>query len=1177
MSATPSDRGCLFLGLAYQQGELSPAQLLEGVSNWLTDRVVDVRADALLNGWVDEATVDRIDGWVAELSGVVDAEQTRPPSLATDTPCGELARLLLTVADGADHAQTIKDGLLQAQREMADRGEEVSDSEYESQTLVPAADDTATESATIVPASDAAADGGGGDTTLALGAQTRLGGRFQIIRPFAKGGLGQVSIARDIELNREVALKELQAHHADNANLVERFQMEAEITGRLEHPGVVPVYGRGQHDNGAGYYVMRFVRGEELKDAVVDFHAAHRGLLVGGQARVPFMQLLRQFVDVCYTIGYAHSRGIIHRDLKPSNIMLGKFGETFVVDWGLAKPVDQREAFATEGPISVDSLSGSGSQATQMGSTVGTPEFMSPEQADGRIQEIDARSDIYCLGATLYFILTKQPPASGNNLYEIVERVSAGKIRTTREVNGAVPRALNAICMKALARKSIDRYESVGDLAADIERWMADEPVSVVADSLVDRARRWFRHHRSLALVSLASLVLLAGVTTVASLFINQARIAESEQRGLAEKTAERNLNLARSEKQARETAEKNRREALVNFKQARSAVDTALTGISEILGDLPGLQQARVQLLERVADNYLRFALQKSEDLEIQIESGRAFLRLGEVRQALYEMEAADDSFRQGEERFRRMLKQHPENITIALELAACLSKRAILNDIQGDYDDAQAFYDEVVLRLRTLVAQPDQQDASRKALAAALSNLANMQLILDKLRLAESASLESSAIYEQLRQDHPDDPTYAVGVAQQHYNLGLIKNQTNRVAAAGTDFQQSIDIFTGLLQTKPGNSRYLQSRAALSNALALAMRTQGKIKAEQAAYRVAEQDYGRLIEARPDDPSLRKNLALTQNNQAQTLNRVGQSAEAVQILLPAYRILDALYEQFVAVPEYGEQLGICCGVLAHAHMLGDDRLQARRFSDLAIERFQELAEINPAIGMYRQRLALAQGRAAELLSREKDYKTALEQVGRAIQSMQTLVAEFPKIGSYRDSLANLLATRSRILAESGQQGLVKEARQEAVTAWEETIKLEPNPLYQYHVARFQAEVLNQLNDEETAVLLVWATACTELTPFSADSQNLLALAKVLNGVVDDAQQALEQARKLRTVPHADDDVVEALVLASQGSADEAKEALQKARQWLASQQPGNYRIRDMIAEVERYLARPR
>ncbi|MCP4811825.1 MAG: tetratricopeptide repeat protein, partial [Planctomycetaceae bacterium] len=409
----------------------------------------------------------------------------------------------------------------------------------------------------------------------------------------------------------------------------------------------------------------------------------------------------------------------------------------------------------------------------------------------------------------------------------------------------------------------------------------------------------------------------------MASLFINQARIAESEQRGVAEKTAERNFQLARSEKQARQIADKNRQEALLNFKQARSAVDTALTGISEILGDYPGLQQARILLLERVADNYLKFALQKSEDIEIQIESGRAFLRLGEVRQALYEMEAADDSYRQGEERFRIMREENPENVTIALDLAACLSKRAILNDIQGKYDDARKFYDEVILLLRTLVAQPDQQEAARKALAAALSNLANMQLILDELQLAEAAALESSAIYEQLSQQDPEDPTYAVGVAQQYYNLGLVKNQTNRIAAAGVDFQRAIDIFTNLLESKPDNSRYLQSRAALSNALALAMRTQGKIKAEQAAYRIAEQDYARLIQSRPDDPSFRKNLALTQNNRAQTLNRIGQSSEAVELVLPAYRILDALYEQFVDVPEYGEQLGICCEVLAHAHML--------------------------------------------------------------------------------------------------------------------------------------------------------------------------------------------------------------------------------------------------------------
>jgi tetratricopeptide (TPR) repeat protein/tRNA A-37 threonylcarbamoyl transferase component Bud32 len=974
-----------------------------------------------------------------------------------------------------------------------------------------------------------------------------------------------------------VALKELQAHHADNANLVERFQMEAEITGRLEHPGVVPVYGRGQHENGAGYYVMRFVRGEELKDGVMEFHATHRGQLVGGQARVPFMQLLRQFVDVCYTIGYAHSRGIIHRDLKPSNIMLGKFGETFVVDWGLAKPVDQREAFATEGPISVDSLSGSGSQATQMGSTVGTPEFMSPEQADGRIEEIDARSDIYCLGATLYFVLTNEPPASGNNLYEIVERVSAGRIRASREANGAVPRALDAICMKALAKKAIDRYETAGELAADIEKWMADEPVSVIADTLFDRGRRWFRHHRALALVSLASLVLLAGVTTVASLFINQARIAESEQRGVAEKTAERNFQLARSEKQAREIADKNRQEALLNFKQARSAVDTALTGISEILGDYPGLQQARILLLERVADNYLKFALQKSEDLEIQIESGRAFLRLGEVRQALYEMEAADDSFRQGEERFRTMWKEYPENVTIALDLASCLSKRAILNDIQGEYDDARKFYDEVILLLRTLVAQADQQEPARKALAAALSNLANMQLILDELQLAEAAALESSAIYEQLSQQDPENPSYAVGVAQQYYNLGLVKNQTNRVAAAGVDFQRAIDIFTNLLEAKPDNSRYLQSRAALSNALALAMRTQGKIKAEQAAYRIAEQDYARLIQSRPDDPSFRKNLALTQNNRAQTLNRIGQSSEAVELVLPAYRILDALYEQFVDVPEYGEQLGICCEVLAHAHMLRDDRIQAKRFGSIAVEQFQELAELNPAIGKYRQRLAMAQGRVAELLSREKDYENALKLVSLAIQSLKTLAIEFPKSGSYQASLARLLITQMRILVDSQQPELATAARQEAVTVWEATIKLEANPQYYYQLARFYAESLSQLDEEEAAVLVELATVAAEGTPSSADSRSLLALAKVVAGDVDDAQQALDQAKKMRIVPHADDAVVAAAVLASQGRGDEAKKSFQEARQWLAVQQPGNYRLRDFIGEVERYLNRPR
>ena len=213
--------------------------------------------------------------------------------------------------------------------------------------------------------------------------------RFRILRPHAAGGLGQVYVARDDELNREVALKEIKVDYADDANSRNRFLLEAEITGGLEHPGIVPVYGLGQYADGRPYYAMRFIRGDSLKEAVARFHAP-----VGQASSLPikpsydsleFRKLLGRFIDVCNAIEYAHSRGVLHRDLKPGNIMLGKYGETLVVDWGLAKPKGKSEQHTPSDEQTLQPRSATASTATQMGSAIGTPAYMSPEQAAGRL------------------------------------------------------------------------------------------------------------------------------------------------------------------------------------------------------------------------------------------------------------------------------------------------------------------------------------------------------------------------------------------------------------------------------------------------------------------------------------------------------------------------------------------------------------------------------------------------------------------------------------------------------------------------------------------------------------------------------------------------------------------------------------------------------------------------
>ncbi len=340
--------------------------------------------------------------------------------------------------------------------------------------------------ATLACVGSGSVEGGGADRTAsyAAGTPTADGQRFRVLRPHASGGLGAVFIALDAELNREVAFKQILPRHADNPASRTRFLIEAEITGGLEHPGIVPVYGLGTDDGGRPYYAMRFIKGDTLKEAIDRFHADETLRRDPGRRSLELRQLLRRFTDVCHTIEYAHGRRVLHRDIKPANVIVGKHGETLVVDWGLAKPLGGKsEAPADSAERSLMPSSASGSAETLPGSALGTPAYMSPEQAAGELDRLGPRSDVYSLGATLYCLLTGKPPFEGD-IGEVLRKVGRGEFPRPRQLDAGIDPALEAICLKAMATRPEERYPSCLALQDDVERWAADEPISVY------RARR---------------------------------------------------------------------------------------------------------------------------------------------------------------------------------------------------------------------------------------------------------------------------------------------------------------------------------------------------------------------------------------------------------------------------------------------------------------------------------------------------------------------------------------------------------------------------------------------------------------------------------------------------------------------------------------------------------------
>ncbi|MBX3433944.1 MAG: serine/threonine protein kinase [Pirellulales bacterium] len=773
--------------------------------------------------------------------------------------------------------------------------------------------------------------------------------RFTILRPHASGGLGRVSVARDGELNREVALKELLDSHADDPDSRARFLQEAEITGGLEHPGVVPIYGLGQYSDGRPFYAMRFIRGDSLRDAIERFHRDADPRWRDAASQIQLRRLLGRMIDVCNAIEYAHSRGVLHRDLKPGNIMLGQYGETLVVDWGLAKATGSAGATIRMRPAQPESTvrvvpeplltpSGSaGSAPTQMGSAVGTPAFMSPEQAAGRLDELGPASDVYSLGATLYVLLTGRAPQEDNDLGVVLQRVQRGEFPAPRSVKPVIPRALEAICLKAMAVRPAERYSSPQAMADDLEAWLADEPVAAMPEPLAARTRRWIKKHRALVstlagvtLASLAAALLGVAVLTAANQREREAKETAVAAKAEADHQAQRNAELLEL---ARESLDKyeslSKREELQRY----------------------GMEELRGSLLEAALDFYETLAKQAGESEQARADRGEALYRVGSTYWMLGRVDDGIAAFEKARDVFEGLKRDFPDNLRYrrgaAVNSAAigelltttqrtaeaaphlAASRQGLQSVVdakpedldtaavlaygwglegerlrqEGDFPGANQCRGREVDLLRTALAKTADADARsnyRQRLARALNCRAKIASEgLWQFEPARADHAEARAVYDELCREFPENDDLAFSRAQTIRYQAELLGRHNQAAESRAAFVEAVEALTRLDQRQPNASHYRQELAEacfLLGSMPPADDSEAAGEEQVALIRRAVALVGELAARAPARTDLKLALARYRGNLGVELSGRGLDDEAQAEFDAALELLGAL-----------------------------------------------------------------------------------------------------------------------------------------------------------------------------------------------------------------------------------------------------------------------------------------